>query len=110
MAGIAAGLKNRELADWTGWTEDTVESYCKDLYRKLAVHTRGQTSQRIIGDLLERLHAPEAVAAAALVGAGEDLTGRNKTCPDCSSAQCCTKCPVYTSRSRSPRGRGTGGA
>lgn len=50
---IIAGLGNRELALWTGWTADTVETYLKGLYAKLQVHSRAQATRLAIDALLE---------------------------------------------------------
>lgn len=78
MAGIAAGLKNCELASWTGWTENTIETYCKNLFCKLAVHTRGQAAERMIVELLDLLNPPETSDSEVFVSADGNPTQRQR--------------------------------
>ena len=40
LAGIAAGLSNREIAEKLGIRSKTVEGHCERLMRKLDIHTR----------------------------------------------------------------------
>ena len=68
MVGMAAGLTNRQLAQWTGWTEGTVETYLKNLNAKLAIHRRGQANQLIVMELLNSLELRQAVQSAPLGG------------------------------------------
>ena len=40
LAGVERGLSNREIADAAGLSRLTIETHTRNIYRKLAVHSR----------------------------------------------------------------------
>lgn len=55
IVAIAAGLTNRQMVEWTGWSEATIETYLKLLYSKLRVSSRGQVSRIVLNTALVAL-------------------------------------------------------